>query len=81
MKTIFQYINTRPLVLRDAIALCFQIVDRQKQLTEEMMKSEGIRRALTADSDPIPFFKSPAYIDALFTLARRDVFEYSQPQQ
>ncbi len=78
LKAIFQYINTRPLVLRDAIALCFQIGDRQKQLAEEMMKSEGIQRALTADSDPILFFKSPISKAGLFALAQREGLEFGQ---
>ena len=76
LKTIFQYINTRPVVLHDAIALCFQIDARQKRLAEEMMQSEGIRRALTADADPIQFFKSPTYKAALFALARREGLEF-----
>lgn len=78
LKAIFQYINTRPLVLRDAIALCVQIGDRHKRLAEEMMKSEGIRRALTADSDPIPFFKSPISEAGLFTLAQREGLKVGQ---
>lgn len=78
LKTIFQYINTRQVVLHDAIALCFQIGDRQKQLEEEMMKSEGIRSALIADSDPIPFFKSHQCTAGLFALAQREGLECSQ---
>jgi len=78
LKGMFQYITPRQVVLHDAIALCFQIDKRQNLLEEEMMKSEGIREELTADSDPIQFFKDSTCKAGLFALARREGLEFGQ---
>lgn len=69
---IKQRICVRFPTLHEAIQLCFQIIEEEEQVVDELIKSAGNPSMFSRGAvDGIPFYKNPAYKAALFALARK----------